>query len=64
MACAVVVAPRVSRLPETPLKLNVVNSFVVPDVKITEPMAVLVIATNLLEPLIVNAPVPPWFKVG
>lgn len=64
VACEVVVAPSVSRLPEAPFRLNAVNSFVVPLVNSTEPMTVFVMLANLLEPLIVSAPVPPWFKVG
>lgn len=65
MACVVLVELRVSEETAEPFKLNeLVNSFVVPPVNSTEPMAVLVMAANLLLPLIVNAPVPPWFSVG
>lgn len=64
MACVVLVEPSVSKLPETPFKLKSVNSFEVPPVNRTAPIAVLVMSANLLDPEIVSAPVPPWFSVG
>lgn len=65
VTCVVLVEPSVSRAAvDVPFKLNAVNSLVVPPVNNTEPTAVLVMAANLLEPVIVSAPVPPWLIVG
>ncbi len=63
VAWDVVVEPNVQTLPTVPVRLNAVNSFVVPAVNRTDvaPVAeyVLVMLANLFEPLIVNWPAPP-----
>jgi len=54
----------VIRLPAVPDRLKLVNVLVVLAVNvIVAGWVVFVISLNVLDPLIVNAPAPPWFKV-
>lgn len=54
----------VMRFPTVPLRLKLVNVLVVPAVKSTDAgCTVFVMLVNVLEPVIVSAPAPPWFNV-
>jgi len=54
----------VSKLATAPLIVKLSKMLVVPPANKIEPMAVFVRPLNLLEPVTVSAPVPPWFRVG
>jgi hypothetical protein len=61
---AAVSLPIVMRFPEVPRKLKLLNVVVVPAVKRIEAgCTVFVMLSNVLSPVIVNAPAPPWFSV-